>query len=117
MEYGMKEVPNIRLIFLNKGTQTYTLDIDTVTDYSEDIGADYTDVTIRWALIKPQDYEYIKQHEYTEILMYRSMIIRSAETGEDELFFPSTLSFNKATFSYYLETRGDPARWTIRLQS
>lgn len=114
--YGAREVPNIQLVFLNKGTQVYTLYIDTVCEYYEDTTSDDKYIKIEWALINPQDYEFILAHQYTEILMYRAHIIRSSETGEDELYFPPTMCFHSAEFEYILEPKGDPARWTLILR-
>jgi len=48
--------------------------------------------------------------------MYRAHIIRSSETGEDELYFPPTMCFHSAEFEYRLEPKGDPASWTLILR-
>ena len=53
--YGAREVPNIQLVFLNKGTQVYTLYIDMVCEYYEDTTSDDKYIKIEWALINPQD--------------------------------------------------------------
>lgn len=115
MGYGAIEVPNIRLVFFNKGTQVRIIDIDTVVEYDEEVSENEASCVIRWAILNPLDYDFILSHQYTDVLMYRSMIIRSEKTGKDELYFPPTLYFNKITFEYYLEAGGNPARWTLRL--
>lgn len=114
--YGAREAPNVQLIFLDKGTPVRILYIDTVCGYYEDIDNEENYVKIAWALINPEDYDFIVAHQYTEVLLYRAMIIRSSETGDDELYFPPTLHFHKVEFEYRLEPTGDPARWTLTLR-
>lgn len=114
--YGAREVPNVQLIFLNKGTPIYTLYIDTVCEYYENINDKENYVKIEWVLINPEDYDFIVAHQYTEVLLYRAMIIRSSETGNDKLYFPPTLHFNNTEFEYSLEPAGDPVKWTLILR-
>ena len=117
MEYASKEVPNVRLVFLNNGTQINTIDIETVTDYAEDIEAntELDSVRIYFATIDTVDFDFIESKQYTEILLYRCLIMRSCDTGNDELYFPPTFTFHKLNFEYNLNAEGDPTRWMIRL--
>ena len=119
MEYASKEVPNVRLVFLNNGTQVNVIDIETVIDYVEDIETDteLDSVRIYFATINTADFNFIASKQYTEILLYRSLIMRSCDTGNDELYFPPTLTFHKLNFEYSLNVEGEPTQWMIRLNN
>lgn len=119
MEYASKEVPNVRLIFLNKGTQVNVIDIETVTDYVEDIETDteLDSVRIYFATMNTADFDFIESKQYTEILLYRCLIMRNCVTENDELYFPPTLTFHKLNFEYSLNVEGEPTRWMIRLNN
>ena len=117
MRYGSIEVPNVRLVFLNNGTQVRIIDLETVTDYNEDFenNKENGGVIIYSALIDTAEIDFIESNQYTEILVYRSLMMRSEETCKDTLYFPPTLTFHKLNFEYSLATDGNPARWMIRL--
>ena len=117
MRYASIDVPNVRLVFLNNGTQVRTIDLETITDYTEDFESNEENdgVTIYSALIDTAEIDFIESNQYTEILLYRSLIMRSEETGKDELYFPPTLTFHKLNFEYSLATNGEAVRWMIRL--
>jgi len=119
MEYASKEVPNVRLVFLNNGAQVKTIDLETIIDYAEDIETDtkLDSVRIYFATINTTDIDFIESKQYTEILLYRCLIMRSCDTGNDELYFPPTLTFHKLNFEYSLNVEGDPTRWMIRLSN
>ena len=119
MEYASREVPNIRLVFFNNGTQVRVIDIETIIEYIEDIetNTELDNVQIYFATIDTDDFDFIESKQYTEILLYRCLIMRGCDNCEDELYFPPTLSFHKLNFEYSLNTEGDPARWMIRLSN
>ena len=119
MEYASREVPNIRLVFFNNGTQVRVIDIETIVDYIEDIetNTELNSVQIYFATIDTDDFDFIESKQYTEILLYRCLIMRSCDSGEDELYFPPTLTFHKLNFEYNLNVEGDPTRWIIRLSN
>lgn len=117
--YASREVPNIRLVFFNNGTQVRVIDIETIVDYIEDIetNTELNSVQIYFATIDTDDFDFIESKQYTEILLYRCLIMRSCDNGEDELYFPPTLTFHKLNFEYNLNAEGDPTRWIIRLSN
>lgn len=117
MRYGSIEVPNVRLVFLKNGTQVRIIDLETVVDYTEDFESNEENngITIYSALIDTDEINFIESNQYSEILVYRSLVMRSEETGEDSLYFPPTLIFHKLNFEYSLATHSNPARWMIRL--
>ena len=119
MEYASREVPNIRLVFFNNGTQVRVIDIETITDYVEDIetNTELDSVRFYFATINTTDFDFIESKQYTEILLYRCLIMRSCDNCEDELYFPPTLTFHKLNFEYSLNAEGDPTRWMIRLSN
>ena len=119
MEYASRDVPNIRLVFLNNGTQMKTIDINTVTDYTENINSNelLSNINIQFATIDIADFQFIESKQYTEILVYRSLIMRNCDTCEDELYFPPTLTFHRLNFEYTLNAEGDPTRWLIELEN
>jgi len=43
------------------------------------------------------------------------LIIRNADTGDDELYFPPTLTFTRLNFEYSLAAGGEPTQWMIWL--
>lgn len=118
-EYASREVPNVRLVFLNNGTQVNVIDIETIIDYVEDIETDINleSVSICFATINTADFDFIESKQYTEILLYRGLIMRGCNSGNDELYFPPTLTFHKLNFEYSLSAEGVPTRWMIKLSN
>ena len=116
-QYGAIEVPNVRLVFLNNGTQVRTIDCETVCDYIEDFETDKENSSMRMylATIDIEDIDFLESKNYTEILAYRCLIMRNADTDEDELYFPPTLVFTRLTFEYSLAAGGEPTQWQIWL--
>lgn len=119
MESATRDVPNIRLIFLNNGTQVHTLDCTTIKDYMENFDSfeNMDEIYFSAALIDTKDFDFIESKKYSEILIYRSLLMRDVETGEDKLYFPPTLTFHKLNFEYSANVAGDVVDWTIRLQN
>ncbi len=119
MEYASKEIPNVRLVFLNNGTQVRVIDIETIVDYTEDIetNTELDGAQIYFATIDTDDFDFIESKQYTEILLYRCLIMRNCDNYEDKLYFPPTLTFHKLNFEYSLNAEGDPTRWMIRLSN
>ena len=116
-QYGAVEVPNVRLVLFNHGTQIRTIDLETVCDYMEDFETDKENSSIRIysATIDKEDIDFLESKEYNEILAYRCLIIRNADTGNDELYFPPTLTFTRLNFEYSLAAGGEPTQWQIWL--
>ena len=119
MEYTSKEVPNVRLVFLNNGTQVNVIDIETIIDYVENIetNTELDSVRIYFSTINTADFDFIESKQYTEILLYRCLIMRSCDTGNDKLYFPPTLTFHKLNFEYSLNAGGDSTQWMISLNN
>lgn len=119
MKYVSRDVPNIRLVFLNNGTQVKVIDIDTIIDYIEGIetNTELDEVRFYFATIDTIDFDFIESKQYTEILLHRCLIMKNCETGNDELYFPPTLTFHKLNFEYSLNAEGDLTQWMIRLSN
>ena len=116
-QYGAVEVPIVRLVFFNHGTQMRIIDLETVCDYTEDFETERESSSIRiyFGTIDKEDIDFLESKEYNEILVYRSLIIRNTNTGDDELYFPPTLTFTRLNFEYSLAAGGEPTRWMIWL--
>ena len=86
-------------------------------DYTEDFDStsDTDEVRFYCGLLDKEDISFLESKQYSEILIYRSLIMRNADTNEDELYFPPTLTFHKLEFEYSLSTQGDVVQWKIRL--
>ena len=113
IDYGCKEVPDIKITLRDDNEEGYSIILDTIKDYifKFHTNKEKREIIFDSTLINPIDYQVLVSKPYHKYIIETVCYWRSSETGKDELIQNPAMVFDNMELSYELGSDDDPAVW------
>lgn len=112
-EYGVKEVPNLKISLIDGDKNIYTFFIDSVIYYHHiyDTQVRKNECHVTASLIVAQDLEVLLSRKYEKYVIETEHTFRKAETGQDEIVYLPAQLYNNLNIDYEMTAEGEPTKW------